>query len=501
MADEARPQPDSIEDHLSASFHEWAASATRSTPEAPNETVLLTHYRLEYDTKPAQVPTQDSDVSVSPISKRELRRATRRANRRASSNAAAGVSASLTSSISDVEDPLASWERSTVLPSASANTVLVAPESVSEITPPALEETFDALGTAPSYEEWASDEISVDTTLSEVGSEATPPPKRLLRKFSNVLLLLACCLVTFGIVVLRSSGSTLPPTTPPPTPSTIPALSLSGAGWQAPEASLSLQAFMPSVAALRTQVSSLLEISSEGPLPLDQSVDAASAVLYPGVIAGFSRSFANPSEPSALILTALSYDSASSAETAVHNLAAQLGTTYLTYRAPSLPGLSLPQGDDLVLATLTESGEGSSTVVLRRQQVLFIATSRVSLASALAAVAASNALVSQTMTPRDSSIGALRPWAPSGTLDVSRPPLAPSEPLFNLQYPITGSDLCVGRDDLGVWSKTRCNFRTTLPFDPSLQSSVLASTSLPSSTTPATPGAASSLAPALTPAP
>ena len=496
MADDDRTQPDSIEDHLSESFHEWAASATRSTPEEPKEPVLLTHYRLEYDTKPAQVPTQDSDVSVSPISKRELRRATRRANRRASSNDAAGVSASF-SVLSDTEDPLASWERSTAVPAATsnANTELITPETASDTTPPAPEEPFDTMGAAPSYEEWASDELSADIPLSEVGSEATPPPKRSVRKFSNVLLLLACCLLTFGVVVLRSSGSTPPPTTLPPTPSTIPAISLSGAGWQAPEASLSLQAFMPSVAALRTQVSSLLEISSEGPLPLDQSVDAASAVLYQNVLAGFSRSFANPSEPSALILTALSYVSSSAAETAVHNLASQLGTTYLTYRAPSLPGLSLPQGDDLMLATLSESGEGASTVVLRRQQVLFIATSRISLASALAAVASANALVAQSMTPRDSSIGSLRPWVPSGTLDVSRPPLAPSEPLLNLQYPITGSDLCMGRDDLGVWSKTRCNFRTALPFDPSQQTSVVAPTSLPTSTTLATPGLASSLAP------
>jgi hypothetical protein len=130
--------------------------------------------------------------------------------------------------------------------------------------------------------------------------------------------------------------------------------------------------------------------------------------------------------------------------------------------------------------------------VLRRQQILFIATSRVSLASALAAAAASNALVAQAMAPRDSSIGAQRPWTPSRTLDVTHPPLAPSEPLMNLHYPIAGSDFCLGRDDLGVWSKTSCNFRTTLPFDASLQTTSTPG-SLPAGVAPST--ASSSIAP------
>ena len=457
-----------MEDHLSKEFNDWAASA--SPPAQPLDApVLLTHYRLEYDTQPA-VEDEFSEVSVSPISKRELRRAARRANRKAAKN---------NDSISAVDDAFTrgiTTENSTTADGSSED---YHSELSSELAPDATElintspDDADAV-TATSYDEWVAESMDAPTDdshvlLDEPLQPAPTPQRRYSKKVSNILLVGACCLVTFGLVVLRSSGSAPAPTPPPPPPTTIPALSLSGAGWQVPEASLTLQPFMPSVAALRTQVSSLLEISAEGPLPLDQSIDAASATLFPDVLAGFSRSFANPSEESLLTVTALAYVSAASAEKAVLALADQLGTTSLSYRAPSPPGLSFPQGDDLVLATSSESGEGASTVVLRRQQVVFIATSRVSLASALAAVAASNALVSQSMTPRESSIGAQRPWTPSGTLDVSRPPLAPSVPLMNLHYPIISSDLCLGRDDLGVWSKVRCNLRTPLPFDASAQ--------------------------------
>jgi hypothetical protein len=503
----AESSDDSFDAHLSESFKSWAEPATRNPAPSPSaEPVLLTHYRLEYDTAPT--PLDDAEITVSPISKREIRRASRRAAKRAthtSQPAAADRSA---------EDALATWHTPTPADSIAPGTVSTGEDdhlfedsdarasaaALAETSAPSADPASGLSPDAQSYDDWVTegfDEPS-DNDLDRPSAEltATSSVKRRTKRGSNVLMLLACCLVTFGLVVLRSGGGTPPPPPPPPPSSSIPPLTLSGAGWQVPESSLTLQSFMPSVAALRTQVSSTLEISAEGPLPLDQSVDSASAALYPGVLAGFSRSFANPSEKSALTLTALSYTSSSAAESAVRALADMLGTTSLTYRAPSPPGISFPQGDDLVVATRTENGEGDSTVVLRREQVLFIATSRVSLASALAAVAASNAQVAQSVSARDSSIGALRPWTPSGTLDVSHPPLSASEPPMNLHYPILGTSLCLGRDDLGMWSKMSCNFRTNLPFE--TQSSVLSATSVPDSSV---PQASSSSLPVSVPSP
>lgn len=323
---------------------------------------------------------------------------------------------------------------------------------------PCSTSTAPILPATDAYEVWAAQD---DPELVPAGK---PSSTRLRSTSSRVLMFLGFVLMlTSGLLaVYAPSHGVTPPST---TPSTAPSTVLPGRGWEAPEASLALEPLLPTLAQIRPVLSSSLEITHDGPLPLDPSADAASSAIAPGVTSAWSRMFSPPAADSALAVTLVAYGSQAEALTAIEALADILGAETLPSSAPSPAAFSLPAADALFLAPSDTLGSSKATSALVRSNVLVVVTAP-SLAQSLLALSIPASALPSKAPSRISQVGSSPALRPASQLTSAHPPLSESWPLPGLVYPLSGTTLCAARIESLHWSAMPCQFQTALPGVP-----------------------------------
>lgn len=273
----------------------------------------------------------------------------------------------------------------------------------------------------------------------------------------GLMLASAALLLLAGVIYVLAPSPTAAPTTLPGVvaPTTPPS---QNQGYTVDRSALDLVHYLPTAPELAPLFGSTLKVTSDGPLEMNPSIDALSAALTPG-ISGWARSYTSINAAASLWI--VQYESEALAQAALSEAATVLHSSVLPAEYKSPQSITYPAAQGLVIAR-SAANENQVTTLVRRGSYIVGCDSPTGLATALT-VASSVELSQMSEAPaRETQIGSMFPQPDALPRTSLTPPLSSYSPQENLQYPVSGSGMCLFKRE-SIWQIASCSFKTSLP--------------------------------------